>query len=351
MPHHAARYQWVSRLSRWAMLGTMALLAVTMAVTIAFTVDVLLNWARWSETLTTPWILPAGCVLAFFGEAALGVWLVTLFGTIKLAVSVEDSLRTSTDRFRSIETLLEVQGNAINKLVDLNTLSDQAKSLLYRNRELEALREAVQEDVMRQDYASAEGLIDSMESRLGFAAEAKRLRQDVQASKQITLDEKIDDALSRLEDIIARHDWPRAMREAQRLGELFKGHAKTTNLKQRIEKAMAHHKRALLQEYGEAVRKDDVDHSIELLKELDKYLTPQEAAALSESARGVFRAKLHNLGVQFAITVTDKQWSQAVDVGEEIMKEFPNTRMAQEVREKMDLLKTRAAEEPASFSQ
>ena len=182
-------------MSRWAMLGTLALLAVTMAVTIAFTVDVLLNWARWSETLTTPWILPAGCVLAFFGEAALGVWLVTLFGTIKLAVSVEDSLRTSTDRFRSIETLLEVQGNAINKLVDLNTLSDQAKSLLYRNRELEALREAVQEDVMRQDYASAEGLIDSMESRLGFAAEAKRLEAENKAreaeTQRLALEQKL----------------------------------------------------------------------------------------------------------------------------------------------------------------
>ena len=102
------------------------------------------------------------------------------------------------------------------------------------------------------------------------------------------------------------------------------------------------HKRSLLQAYGEAVRKNDVDKSIELLRELDRYLTPQEAAALEESVRGVFKAKLHNLGVQFAISVTDQQWADAVATGEEIIREFPNTRMAQEVREKMGLLRSRA---------
>jgi hypothetical protein len=97
-----------------------------------------------------------------------------------------------------------------------------------------------------------------------------------------------------------------------------------------------------LKQYDEAVKRNDVDYSIQLLKELDMYLPPQEAAALEESARGVFRAKLHNLGVQFAINVTDKQWAKAVATGEEIMMEFPNTRMAQEVREKMDLLRSRS---------
>ena len=85
----------------------------------------------------------------------------------------------------------------------------------------------------------------------------------------------------------------------------------------------------MLQSYGEAVRKKDVDRSIELLHELDIYLTPQEAAALQESARGVFRAKLHQMGVQFAICVTDERWSEAIRAGEDIVREFPNPRMAQ----------------------
>ena len=113
---------------------------------------------------------------------------------------------------------------------------------------------------------------------------------------------------------------------------------------QQLQQAQAKHKGELLQAYGEAVRKKDVDRSIELLKRLDQYLTPQEAAALEESARGVFRAKLHNLGVQFAICVTDQRWDEAIASGEEIIREYPNSRMCHEVRQKMPQLQTRAAE-------
>jgi outer membrane protein assembly factor BamD (BamD/ComL family) len=63
---------------------------------------------------------------------------------------------------------------------------------------------------------------------------------------------------------------------------------------------------------------------------------------MEESARGVFRAKLHNLGVQFAICVTDQRWAEAIEVGEQIISEYPNTRMASEVRSKMDQLRARA---------
>ena len=45
------------------------------------------------------------------------------------------------------------------------------------------------------------------------------------------------------------------------------------------------------------------------------YLTPNEALALQEAAKDVFRTKLHNLGVQFALAVSDKQWSNALEIG------------------------------------
>jgi hypothetical protein len=142
---------------------------------------------------------------------------------------------------------------------------------------------------------------------------------------------------------MANEDWPRAVREAERIAAAYPDHPKVATLPQRIEAARDKHKRDLLQAYGESVRKNDVDGSIALLKELDRYLTPQEAAALQDSARGMFRAKLHNLGVQFAIRVTEKQWNEAIAVGEDIVRNYPNSRMAQEVRAKMDQLRQRAA--------
>jgi hypothetical protein len=257
--------------------------------------------------------------------------------------SIAGTSTALANRMAPVETLLEDQAASLKKLMELAGLSDQAKSLIYREREIEAIRETIQDDLIKQDYASAEVLIQNVEKRLGYADEAARLRQEVEASKKTTMDEKIDAAITRLEDIISHHDWARAARAAGRLAKAFPTSPRAAAMSQRVEAAKVEHKRSLLQAYGEAVRKNDVDQSIALLKELDRYLTPQEAAALAESARGVFRAKLHNLGVQFAISVTDQQWAAAVATGQEIVAEFPNTRMAHEVREKMEQLRSRAA--------
>ena len=69
------------------------------------------------------------------------------------------------------------------------------------------------------------------------------------------------------------------------------------------------------------------------------YLTPNEALALQEAAKDVFRTKLHNLGVQFAMAVSDKQWSNALEIGQQIMRDFPNSRMSGEIREKLHVLR------------
>ena len=204
--------------------------------------------------------------------------------------------------------------------------------------------------MLKQDYQTAEALIDRMEQEFGYADEAARLRQEVAQARKATLEEKIDAAIGRVQATIERHDWARAFRAAQKLLSVFPGNPKVQALPERVATERARHKRQLLQAYGEAVRKNDIDGSIELLKELDRHLTPQEAAALEESARGVFRAKLHNLGVQFAICVTDERWSEAVVTGEQIVREFPNSRMSQEVVQKMPQLRAKAAEAAAAAS-
>ena len=100
----------------------------------------------------------------------------------------------------------------------------------------------------------------------------------------------------------------------------------------RLDEARTARKKLLLQQWDEAVQRNEVDRGIEVLKDLDKYLTASEVAAFEESARGVFRAKLHNLGVQFSLLVAEKVWDRALGVAEEIISEFPNSRMAQEIQ-------------------
>ncbi len=335
MAEQKERFDWICRLSLGVLVAALVLLTLAMIATVAQIVMIALDTPTFMQL--APW------VLAVLIEALLCAMAFILYGLVRVVVLNERAVDESAGRLGRIETLLESQGQALDRLIELSSISDQARSLIFRDREIEAFREVIHEDLMRQDYKTAEALIDTIEEKFGYADEAARLREEAAESRKATVEEKIDGAIGRINAILERHAWARALREAQRLGRMFPDHEKVQALPERVQNARTAHKRRLLQEYDEAVKKNDVERGVELLQELDPYLTPQEGAALAESARGVFRAKLHNLGVQFAIHVTDEQWSKAVATGEQIVRDYPNSRMAHEVRSKMDQLRSLAA--------
>jgi len=326
----------MSRIAVWASLVFLIFVVIAAVAWGIVTVLDAQETGRWLDLMNP--------ILAFVAALVAAAWVLVLYGLTRVIVANEAGVRNSTGWLERIETLGNDQAESLKKLIDLTSLSDQAKALIFRDRELDALRETIHDDIMRQDYQTAEMLIETVESRFGYADEAARLRDEVQEARKATLDEKIDAAIARVQVMIDAHDWTRALRAAQKLRTMFPSQEKATALPQRVETARVRHKRQKLQEYGEAVKRNDVDRSIELLRELDPHLTPQEAAALEESARGVFRAKLHNLGVQFAICVTDQRWNEAIATGEEIVRNYPNSRMCHEVRQKMPQLRSRAAE-------
>jgi hypothetical protein len=281
-------------------------------------------------------------ILLTSGVVLLGLAGVALRRTARVA-------EHQTAHLERIESLLEHQGADLRNLASMASLSDQAKGLINYERELEALRETVNAMLLKQDYKSAEAIVERMESRLGLVDEATRIREDIDNARRASVDDRIQAAAKRVGSLLGRQQWAQAKREAERLLALFPENAQIKSLPKQIQSAWTAYKGKLLKDYGQAVRINDVERSIDLLKELDKYLTPQEGAALAESARDVFKKKLHNFGVQFAIQLADQQWSNAVSTGEEIIQEFPNSRMAREVREKIDLLRDYAsgARQPA----
>ncbi len=340
MAEEAGEFGWVVKAARVALIATVSLAAVAIILSIVMAVTV--GADPESASTFVPW---AAAVVCGVGIAICALVALVMYGLVKVIVANEESVGAAARRMDDMESLMADQVECSKSLVDLGKLSDQAKSLVFREGEIEAFREAIHADLMSQDYKNAERLIDSIETKFGYADEAARLRTEVEATRKATLDEKIDAAIGRIMKTTEQRDWARAVREAKRLMQLFPGNPKIASLPERIQTARMQRKRDLLQGYGEAVRKNDVDLSIKMLKELDGYLMPQEAGALAESARGVFKAKLHNLGVQFAIRVTEEQWSGAVAVGEEIVLEYPNSRMAQEVHEKLSTLRAKAAQQ------
>lgn len=235
------------------------------------------------------------------------------------------------------------QKEFLRTIADNASLSEWAKKIVYREKDHEFLRDSILGAIIRQDWEAAEHLIQSLDVELGYAQEAGQLREEVQRARRATLEEKVEAALKRFEQLCAARKWDQARRETARLMKLFPGVDRISGLESEIELRRQEFKRHLLKEYDASVRRNEVERATQLLVELDRYLTPNEGAALRESARGVLKAKLLQMGVQFSLAVSDKQFASAIDVGQRIMREFPNSRYAHEISEMLPALQRRLA--------
>ncbi len=327
------RSQWMSMSKRKDRMQTFVpVILITVGVVTLLLIVLIPMQAAWPDA----WF---ASIIGILLSLMLGLIATGLCLTVQGLFVNRKSVEHGVSHLERIESLLQQQVKNGKELVGMAGLSDQAKSLIFYEREVEALRESVNALLMKQDYVGAEAMISRVESRLGLTEIAETLRSEISHTRDSTSDDKVLEAVNRVRDVLNDRHWSRAKRDAERLLALFPNHRVVTELPNEIRQAWNAYKRQLLKQYGEAVRVNDVERSIELLRELDKYLTPQEGAALAESARDVFKKKLHNLGVQFAIAVADQNWGFAVATGEEIVNEYPNSRMAREVREKLDQLR------------
>jgi hypothetical protein len=236
----------------------------------------------------------------------------------------------------------------LNRISEQQLLSDRAKHIAYRDKERDALRRAIQEDIARQEWDLAMRLADDIEREFGYKAEAERFRQEIRLKCEECYRKQREEGLVAIDKHTRAEQWNNALREAEKLLGMFPDEPTIRNLPAEIEARRQNHKRQLVESWHEAVARHDVDGSIEILKQLDTYLTPKEAEGLQETARGIFREKLNSLGKQFAVAVQEHRWHDALGVGDQIVRDFPNTRIAQEVREKMDVLRKRATEPAAA---
>ena len=221
-------------------------------------------------------------------------------------------------------------------------LSDAAKSLAHRDRDIEALRQAIAEDIQRGRWEAALNLADEIETRFGYKEEADSIREELDTAKDQAIQAKLAQAIEKIEADFQGHNWEHAEIEIDRLKVVLPGNARVAGLADRMNSLKEQHKQELRQAWDEAVRRSDTDLAIDILRELDQHLSSAEAHELQASARDVFKEKLLQLGVQFRFAVTEKRWQDALTSGLELIRDFPNARMATEVREVLDTLRERA---------
>ena len=85
--------------------------------------------------------------------------------------------------------------------------------------------------------------------------------------------------------MLARHDFETATKEALKIQRLYAESPHVRDVQRKVAHAREQYKHDLEREFLEAAKVDNVDRAIDLLKELDKYLTEQEAEPFRETAR------------------------------------------------------------------
>lgn len=235
---------------------------------------------------------------------------------------------------------------AVERLVEHSSLSDEARRVLYRKHDRELLRQAIQEDIAAEDWDAAMVLVKELAERFGYRSDAEEFRARIEQSRFDTVQRKVTEAVSHLDELIMSRRWDQASTEAARIGRLYPDSPRVEGLRHRVEQARMLYKSDLERRFLLAAGESRIDSAMELLRELDAYLTEDEAEPFREVARGVIGKARDNLGAQFKLAVQDRRWDRASQIGDQIIDQFPNSRMAQEVRGLLDSIRAKLRQMP-----
>ncbi|MEN6386950.1 MAG: hypothetical protein ABFD79_17355 [Phycisphaerales bacterium] len=271
---------------------------------------------------------------------------VGIFAIILLLYQIAEILTNQQQTLDRISDGLAVSKNMFEQISLGVKLSEAAKTIAYRDMDTQYLRASVMEKLHQQDYKTTYVMIEAIAQRNEYKALAEELKMAADNYRDSTEQGKINQIIGYIDKLLEQYQWATASTQIESLIRNYPESDKAKSLTQKLAAKKEQRKRQLLAAWDEAVKRADTDRSLIVLKELDQYLTPSEGLALQEAASEVFKNKLHNLGVRFSLAVSDKQWTEALQTGQEIIRGFPNSRMADEIRGKLTTLRNLAKNKP-----
>lgn len=274
-------------------------------------------------------------VSPLWAVSAVGLVAIMMPVSLLLAWRVGEPGPASGAPDASMRELIE----AVKRQTEEGGLSEGAKRVIHRRRERELLRRAIEQDIHDSDWDAAMVLVKELAERFGYRSDAEEFRERIERVRAQTLDRSVIDALGGLDELLRRRQWPEAYAEAARIQRLYPDSHRVEGLRQRIDQERMSYRKELERRFLRAAESDHPEHAMDVLKELDVYLTPSEAAPFQEVARGVIEKVRDNLGARFKQAVQDHRWDDSVALGEQIATLFPNTRMAQEARDMLPTLR------------
>ncbi len=221
-------------------------------------------------------------------------------------------------------------------------LSDRAKSVAYRGKDRQALRDAIREEMNAKDWDAALVLANDMEREFGYVQEAGALRAEINNNRTEVVRKQVDEAMAGVDAFVITEQWTPAAREAERVMQLFPNDARVAQLPALIEQRRQALKRQLRESMEAAASRHDFDGALELLRRLDPYLTPAEAGSLQETVRGLLKDRINSYKDQIIKAVHDGNGPEVVRLGEIVKTEHPNSRLALELPDLIEAMRQRA---------
>ena len=280
--------------------------------------------------------------LAWFLTAI--VLLVTVILLLSRIMAILDVLEDSNAKLERIIEALEKNRALLSQIEQNVRLSEAAKAIAFRDAQRQSMRQAVLDKLDQADVAAGYQIIDEIAKQPGYQQLAEQLRQEANRYQDAGQQQRIKQFAGPIEQLIDQQQWNKANAEIEKLAKAYPESEHVTALRRKLMEKKEERKKVLLNAWDDAVQREATNRSIEILRELDMFLTPNEAKALQEAARDVFKNKLHNLGMQFSLAVSGQRWARAVEIGQEIMRNFPNSTMAGEIRQKIDVLRQKATQ-------
>jgi hypothetical protein len=298
-----------------------------------FAVLAVIAIAAWLLAITFP-ILKIISIVLLLLTAAVGIFIIIL-----LLNHIIESIVAHQQKLDQINESVLINRELLDQIAGIAKLSDAAKAILYRDSDSQQLRAAVMQKLHAQDIKATYTMIEDLARKTDYSILAEELKTIADSYRDATEQERISLISGYIEKLLDQRQWAIAGGHIEDFIKKFPDSEKALSLRQKLSDKKEQCKRQLLAEWDQAVKRQDTDKSLAVLKELDLYLSPSEGLALQEAASEVFKNKLHALGVRFALAVSEKQWSNALTAGQEIIKGFPNSRMADEIRSKLPTLR------------
>ena len=270
------------------------------------------------------------------GGAVSAVAVLSAFAVTRALAGVADALGGLNDQLddalRPIRHNTDATVRSLKVVESNSAISERAKRVAYREKDRDAMRHAIEEDLLKADYAGARRLADEMEKSFGYVEEAERVREEVRNRMAGERERELSDARAGIDRLCKEEKWVDAFTLSDRVIRRFGADMDAKLLRTRIEERRQNKKVELVQQFHAAVERKDVDEAADLIRRLDPYLTPDEGQQLAEAAREVFKNRLLRLREQFATAMQQHDYSEAIRVGEIIKRDFPNSQLAKEVK-------------------